>query len=178
MHKPAAAFGREGGNVPEYNAGRLTWSAAYDEEACLGDEEYGVENMRLYGPQATAPMTPAMKRTLLVGAPRGAARVPARARRQIEGVVPQWPAAGDGQAPRERAYKRRAGGVVRQGVTGWPGVLLIVRGHGRDHDARVPALITLCKVHIGRASYGRSMRGARCRLRRRSQGRRQQRRRG
>jgi hypothetical protein len=46
VHKPAAAFGRGGGGVlaglvTGYNAGRLTWSAEYDDEASQGPEELG-----------------------------------------------------------------------------------------------------------------------------------------
>ena len=59
VHKPAAAFGRGGGGVlaglvTGYNAGRLTWSVEYDEEALQGPEELGAADMHLYGPEADA----------------------------------------------------------------------------------------------------------------------------
>jgi hypothetical protein len=55
VHKPAAAFGRSGdgvlaGLVTGYNAGRLTWSAEYDDEASQGPEGLGAAGMRMYGP--------------------------------------------------------------------------------------------------------------------------------
>jgi hypothetical protein len=57
VHKPTAAFGRGGGGVlvglvTGYNAGRLTWSAKYDDERDepQAPEELGAADMGLYGP--------------------------------------------------------------------------------------------------------------------------------
>ena len=59
VHKPAAAFGRGGGGmlaglVTRYNAGRLTWSVEYDDEASQAPEELGAADMGLYGPGVDA----------------------------------------------------------------------------------------------------------------------------
>jgi hypothetical protein len=61
VHKPAAAFGRGGrggvllaGLVTGCNAGRLTWSAKYDDEMSQSPEELGAADMGLYGPGVDA----------------------------------------------------------------------------------------------------------------------------
>jgi hypothetical protein len=123
----AAAFGHSGwggvlaGLVTGYNAGRLTWSAEYDDEARQGPEGLGVADMR------HAPVRPRSAwrgRCGRRGAPRGVARAPAGIRGQgAPGVVPEWPA-DDGQVARERANQRRrrpCGCAVWQGGPGGPG---------------------------------------------------------
>jgi hypothetical protein len=111
-------WGRGGGVlaglVTGYNAGRLAWSAKYDDETSQGPEELEAADMGLYGPGVDAGDAGGER-----GPPRSVKGVPTTsecmgAGRVAAWYLSAWPA-GAGQVARARANQRRTGGLVWQG---------------------------------------------------------------